>query len=78
MKLIVKVTPKANKNEVTGEEKDLFGNKILKIKTTKPPENNQANKAVIAILSKYFNTSKSNIKITSGQSSRTKMVEIKE
>ena len=78
MKLIIKVTPKANKDEVSGEEQDLFGNKILKIKTTKAPEKGEANKAVIAILAKHFNTAKSNINIISGQTSRTKMVEIKE
>lgn len=76
MKLIVKVTPKSSKDEVVGEEVDLFGNKILRIKTTKAPENGEANKAVIKILSKHFGVAKSGVNIVSGASSRTKMVEI--
>ncbi|MHA1558941.1 MAG: DUF167 domain-containing protein [Alphaproteobacteria bacterium] len=76
IKLTIKVTPNSNKDEVIGEEKDLFGNKILKIKTTKIPKNGKANKAVIEILADYFKVPKNRVDIISGLSSRTKIVKI--
>lgn len=76
MKLIIKVIPRSIKDAVIGEEQDQFGHKILKIKTMKPAENNQANEAVISILATHFFVPKRNIEIKSGHSSRTKMVNI--
>ena len=40
------------------------------------PENGEANKSVILILSKYLNLSKNKIKILSGHSSSLKKIEI--
>lgn len=76
MRLIVRVNPNSHKDEVIFEEKDLFGNLIMRIKTTKPAENGKANKAVIEILAKYFQVSKSDIEVISGHSSRTKLVNV--
>lgn len=77
MKLLnVKVTPNAKKDEII-EEVDIFGNIIYKIKTTKPPEDNKANNSVIEILAKHSKTSKSNIKIIKGLTSRSKIIELK-
>jgi uncharacterized protein (TIGR00251 family) len=76
MKINVKVTPRANKNEVCGEDVDLFGNKVLKVKTTALPEDGKANCSVVEILAEYFNVAKSKVKIVSGFTSRTKVIEI--
>ena len=40
------------------------------------PEDGKANEAIIKILSKYFNTSKSNIILVSGQTNRDKIFNI--
>ena len=40
------------------------------------PEKGEANKEIIKKLSKYFDVTKSNVKIISGQKSRKKLVEI--
>ncbi len=53
-------------------EKDYY-----KVKLVSPPEKGKANRELIEILSEYFNTKKSNIKIVKGEFGRDKMVEIK-
>ena len=73
--LTIKVTPNARKDEVITET-DMFGTITYKVKTTKPPENNKANNAVIELLSKHFKIAKSKVKITKGATFRTKVVEI--
>ncbi len=47
-----------------------------KIKVSTPPINGRANKKIIEILSKYFNTKKSNINIKKGERARNKIIEI--
>lgn len=76
MKLIIKVIPRSITDAVMGEEQDQFGNRILKIKTIKPAENNQANEAIIHILASHFDVPKRHITILSGHASRVKMVNI--
>ncbi len=75
MKIKVKVIPQASKDEVL-KIKDADGGLMLKIKTTKPPQDGKANDAVIAILAKYFGVKKSAVNILSGEISRVKIVEI--
>jgi len=65
--LKVIVIPKASKNEVVGAYND-----ALKIKVTAAPEKGKANIAVIEVLSKYFNLKKSQVQLSSGETSRNK------
>jgi uncharacterized protein (TIGR00251 family) len=76
MKLFVKVTPNAKQNQVVDDNIDLLGNRNLKVKVNQPPEDGKANKAVIEILAKYFEVKKSAIVISSGLTSRNKVIEI--
>ena len=48
----------------------------LAIRTHKPAHDGEANADVIKILSKYFHTGKTNIKILKGNSSKHKVIEI--
>ncbi len=75
-KISVKVTPHAKKNEVIEDGQDLFGLRHFTVKTTQPPEDGKANKAVIELLSEFLDVKKSQVRITSGLTSRNKMVEI--
>ena len=72
MLLNIKVTPHANKNEVT-QISDL----IFKIKVTAAPERGKANDAVIELLSEFLKIPKSQISIKAGKTSREKLIEIK-
>lgn len=68
----VRVQPKASSNRITGLHGD-----ALKVCVTAAPTDGKANKAVVALLAKAFGVKKYDVSIVSGQSSRTKNVEIK-
>lgn len=78
MKILVKVIPNAKQNEVVDDAFDLLGVRILKVKVNQPPEDGRANKAVIEILADYFKVKKSAIVIITGETSRNKIIEIKD
>jgi len=72
MKIKIRVLPRSSKNEVVGKMAD----GVLKIKLTAAPVDGKANEALIALLSDYFQTPKSKIKIVAGATSKNKVVEI--
>jgi len=67
----VRVHPRAKKNAITGEVGD-----ALKISLTAPPVEGRANEACIAFLAELLNIPRSSVTITSGQSSRNKMIRV--
>jgi uncharacterized protein (TIGR00251 family) len=71
-KIEIKVIPNSNVEEVTEAEAEA---EPLLIRVKEPPTKDKANKAVIKLLSKYFNA---NVRIVSGAKSRRKIVEIEE
>jgi len=66
-----RVVPRASKSEIVGE---LDG--ALKIRIASPPVDGAANAELIKLLAKTFEVSKSDVEITSGQSSKTKQIKI--
>ena len=71
MKLEIKVTPNARKNQIAG----WVGDK-LKIKISKPPEKGKANKELIKYLSEEWKLPRNCISIKQGFKSREKTIEI--
>jgi len=69
--LQIKVTPNASSNRIG----KIFQNS-LKIYVTSPPEDGQANKAVIELLAKELKTAKSNITIKNGLTQQNKLISI--
>jgi uncharacterized protein len=67
----VRLQPRASKNEITGLQ-----GISLKVRVTAPPVEGMANDALIELLSKALETSRRNVCIVSGHSSRTKIIEI--
>ena len=65
-KIEIKVVPNSDVGEIIEAEP-------LIIRVKEPPTKGKANKAVIKLLSKYFNA---NVRIVSGAKSRRKIVEI--
>ena len=65
----VVVQPRASKNEIVGLQGD-----ALKIRLTAPPVEGAANKMCIEFLAKSLKVRKSDVKIVTGQGSRTKKV----
>ena len=66
-----RVVPRASKSEIVGE---LDG--ALKIRIAAPPVDGAANAELIKLLAETFEVSKSDIEITSGQTSKTKQIKI--
>lgn len=71
MKISVLVKPNARQNKVEQSETGYL------IWTQAPPTENKANKAVIELLSEYFNIPKSKISIVSGLKSKRKIIDLK-
>jgi uncharacterized protein (TIGR00251 family) len=69
----VRLQPRASKNEIAG----LLGSS-LRIRVTAPPVDGLANEALIELLSDSLGISRRSVCIVSGQSSRTKVVEVSE
>ncbi|MBP3499394.1 MAG: YggU family protein [Akkermansia sp.] len=77
MKLALKVTPGAKKNEILGWEDDYPQvGRVLKVKIAAPPVEGKANKEIVLFLAKALQVSKSSIEVVHGTSGRIKLVEI--
>jgi uncharacterized protein len=77
--LLVKIKPGTSKSCVTGLV-DLKTNypvqKALCVNLNSHPQNNEANKELIKVLSEYFNLPKTSISISSGSKSKIKIIEL--
>ena len=76
MKISLKVITHAKKSEVVGDDVDLFGARILRVKINQPPEDGKANKALIELLAEYLSVKKNSIKIIAGEKSTHKIIEV--
>ena len=63
----VRVTPRAKRNEVGGPV-----NGMLQVRTTAPPADGKANRAVIKLLSEFIGVAPSRIALLRGATSRNK------
>ncbi|MCK4941303.1 DUF167 domain-containing protein [candidate division WOR-3 bacterium] len=73
MMVKVRVIPHSRKSAVID-----LGKSLLKVRVLSPPIDNRANNELIEVLARYYNTSKSSIKIRRGLKSRVKLVEIED
>ena len=69
--LEVRVQPRASRAEISGVEGE-----VLKIRLTAPPADGEANKQLIALLSKVLKVAKSNIRIKRGETARLKLIQV--
>lgn len=72
MRIITKVTPKAQQNKIVPEK-----NGIWRIYVTAAPENDRANRAVQKLLAKHFKISLSSVVLFRGETSRQKIFDVK-
>jgi hypothetical protein len=73
----LKVTPKAKRNQIGGLLDEPDGRKALKISVTTAPEGGKANEAVAALLAQEWGVAKSAISVVAGATDRRKLVEIR-
>lgn len=77
MKLALKVTPGAKRNEVLGWEDDYPQvGRVLKLKIAAPPVEGKANKEIVIFLAKTLGLPKSAVELVHGTSGRIKLAEI--
>lgn len=72
LSLQVLVQPRSSRNQIVGEFEG-----ALKIKLTAPPVEGEANQALLAFLAQRLKLAKNQLRLTRGESSRHKIVEIK-
>lgn len=71
MRIYVKVTPRAGKNEVIK-----ISDAEYKVRVTAAPEKGKANEKVIELLAYYLAVPKSSIIIIAGRSARVKIIDV--
>lgn len=76
MRLSVRVTPNASADRIEDLIHDADGRSSLKVRVRAVPETGKANVAVEALLAKALGLPKSAVKVVTGQTSRTKGVDI--
>ncbi len=72
VRMEVKVQPRSSRNELVG-----FQEGVLKVKLTAPPVEGEANEALISFLAEVLGTSKKNVVILRGETSRLKLVGVR-
>ncbi len=72
VRLTVRVTPRSSRESVA-----LGADGTVHVRVSAPPAEGQANRAVVEALARAMRIPKSNISIVSGETSRTKTVEIR-
>jgi len=76
MKLRVRATPNARRNEITGWEDDAQAGRVLRVKIAAPPVEGKANAALRDFLASALGLSKSSVRLERGEASRFKTFEI--
>lgn len=77
MKVALKVTPGARKNEILGWEEDYPQvGRVLKLKIAAPPVEGRANKAIEIFLAGLLDLPRTGVSVVHGASGRLKWVEL--
>ena len=76
VRLAVRVIPRASRTSVDGIVQDADGKPLLKLRLKAPPVDGAANAALIALLAKALSLRKADIRIRSGEASRTKVLHL--
>lgn len=77
MKIALKVTPGARRNEILGWEDDYpqIG-RVLRLKIAAPPVEGKANKEIVAFMAKTLGIPKSAVELLHGSTGRIKLIQV--
>jgi len=77
VKIALKVTPGARRNEILGWEDDYpqIG-RVLRLKIAAPPVEGKANKEIVAFMAKTLGIPKSAVELLHGSTGRIKLIQI--
>jgi uncharacterized protein YggU (UPF0235/DUF167 family) len=72
LRLTVRATPKASRNEIAGRRAD----GVLLVRVTAAPEDGRANAAVCALVAKALGVPKGAVRVVRGETARDKVLEV--
>lgn len=75
-RLRVRLTPSGGADRIDGRALDADGGAYLKARVRAAPENNEANRALEALIAKAFGVAKSKVSVSRGQTARLKVLDI--
>lgn len=75
-RLTVRLTPSGGADRIDGRERDTDGRPYLKARARAAPENNEANRALEALIAKAFGVARGKVSVSRGQTARLKVLEI--
>ena len=77
MKIALKVTPGARKNEILGWEEDYpqIG-RVLRVKIAAPPVEGKANKEIVSFMAKTLGIPKFAVELLHGSTGRIKLIQV--
>lgn len=76
IRFAVRLTPKGGRDAVGGWDRRPDGRVFLKARVSAAPENGKANDALIRLLAKKLRVGSSRVQIVSGETARTKIIEV--
>lgn len=76
LRVSVRLTPNASRDQIDGLERSDDGESHLRAKVTAVPEDGKANKALVQLLAKQLRVPKSSISFIAGETSRKKILRI--
>ncbi|CAK0771633.1 conserved hypothetical protein [uncultured Gammaproteobacteria bacterium] len=76
VRLVVRVTPRAGREAITGLAVTAEGGRVLKVALTAVPEDGKANKVLVALLAKSWRVPKTSITVIAGATDRNKVLHI--
>ena len=79
MKIVVKAKPNSKEEKVIRSQPDMFAKPLddyYTVSVKEPPVQGKANEAIIRVLAEHFGVSRSKVRISSGLTSKQKIVEI--
>lgn len=75
--LVVRLTPRAAKDEIDGQTMLADGRSALAVRVRKPPVDGAANAGLIALLAKRLGIRKTDITLAAGSTARLKRLDIR-
>jgi uncharacterized protein (TIGR00251 family) len=76
VKLAVRLTPRGGRDAIEGFGEDETGRPVLKARVAAPPVEGEANAALVKLVAKALGLPRSAVRIASGETARTKVLEI--
>jgi uncharacterized protein YggU (UPF0235/DUF167 family) len=76
LRLVVRVTPRADRDAVEGWGADQAGRPVLRLRVVAPPADGAANAAAVALLARTLGLRSSAVRLAAGAGARIKTFEI--